>query len=51
MKSKQVIQMKTYLQNRNGLPDLENELTVTRGEERGVVREFGIDMYTLPYLK
>ena len=43
--------LKTYLQIRNRLTDLENELTVTRGEERGVVREFGIDMYTLPYLK
>ena len=43
--------LKTYLQIRNRLTDLENELMVTRGEERGVVREFGVDMYTLPYLK
>ena len=33
--------------------DLENELIVTGGEgwREGIVREFGIDMYTLPYLK
>ena len=43
----------TYLQSRNRLTDLENELMVTRGEgwEQGIVREFGIDMYTLLYLK
>ena len=42
-----------YLQNRNGLTDLENEVMVT-GEEgwrEGIVREFGIDMYMLLYLK
>ena len=42
-----------YLQNR--LTDLENELMVTRQEwegwREGIVREFGIDMYTLLYLK
>ena len=33
--------------------DLQNERTVTRGEgwEKGMVREFGMDMYTLLYLK
>ena len=43
----------TYLQNRNRLTDLDNELMVTRGEGwgEGIVREFGIDMYTLLYLK
>ena len=43
----------TYLQNRNRLTDLENELMVTRGEGSGggVDWEFGIDMYTLLYLK
>ena len=42
-----------YLQNRNGLTDLENELMVTRwGRVEGrIVKEFGIDMYTLLYLK
>ena len=40
-------------QNRNRLTDLENKLMVTRGEGLGggIVREFGIDMYTLLYLK
>ena len=42
-----------YLQNRNGLTDLENEFMVTRREGwgKGIVREFGIDMYTLLYFK
>ena len=44
-----------YFQNRSGLTDLENELMVTgvggQGWREGTVREFGIDMYTLPYLK
>ena len=33
--------------------DSENELMVTRGEgwEEGIVRKFGIDMYTLLYLR
>ena len=42
-----------YLQNR--LTDLENELMVTRQEwegwREGIVREFGIHMYTLLSLK
>ena len=37
------------LQNRKRLTDLENELMVARGE--GIVREFGMDMYTLLYFK
>ena len=43
----------TYLQNRNRLPDLENELMIAKGEEwrKGIVREFGMDTYTLLYLK
>ena len=41
------------LQNRKRLTDLENKLMVARGEGRreGIVREFGMDMYTLLYLK
>ena len=43
----------SWLQNRNRFPDLENELMVTRGEScgEGIVREFGIDMYTMLYIK
>ena len=35
------------------LTDLENELMVSRGEPwgKGIVREFGMDMYTHLYLK
>ena len=41
------------LQNRKRLTDLENKLMVARGEGRreGIVREFGMVMYTLLYLK
>ena len=41
------------IQNRNRLPDLENELTVASREGwwEELVREFGIDLYTLLYLK
>ena len=41
------------LQNRKRLTDLENKLIVARGEEWGerIVRELGIDMETLLYLK
>ena len=41
------------LQNRKRLTDLENKLMVAMREEREkeIVREFGIDMYTLLYLK
>ena len=47
-----MIQM-NFLKNRNRLRDLENKLTVTREEGwgEGIVREFGIDMYTLVYLR
>ena len=39
--------------NRNRLTDLENELLVARGESwrEGIVREFGINIYTLLYSK
>ena len=37
------------LQNTKRFTDLENELTVARGE--GIVREFGVDRYTQLYLK
>ena len=42
-----------YLQNRNRLTNLENKLMVTREKwwGEGTVRDFGIDMYTLLYLK
>ena len=41
------------LQNRKRLTDLEKELMVARGERwrEGIVRESGMDMYTLLYLK
>ena len=41
------------LSDRNGLTDLENKLMVARVEEQreGIVREFGVDMHTLLYLK
>ena len=37
------------LQSRNRLTDLENEFMVIRRE--GIVREFGMSIYTLLYLK
>ena len=37
------------LQNRNGFRDIENELTVAKGE--GIVSKFGVDMYTWLYFK
>ena len=42
-----------YLCNRNILTDLENEIMVVRGKKKGeeIVREFGINMHTLLYLK
>ena len=41
-----------YLQKRNKLTNLEKELTVAgEGWREGVVREFGIDMYIVIYLK
>ena len=41
------------LQNKNRITDLEKELMVFSGEGwgEGIVREFGVDMYTLLYLK
>ena len=43
----------SYLQNRNRLTDLENKLTVAGGGwmDEGMVRESGMNMYTLLYLK
>ena len=41
----------TYLQNRNRLTDSENELIVMGGRVVGRDREFGMDVYTLLYLK
>ena len=50
---KKMIQM-NLLQNRNTLTDLENKLFVTKGErsaEGGINEEFGINRYTLLYIK
>ena len=45
----------TYLQCRKRLTDLENELIVGKGvgegSGKGIVRTFGMDMYTLLHLK
>ena len=38
-----------YIHNR--LTDFENEITVGRSGGGGIVREFGMNMYTLLYLK
>ena len=40
-------------QKRNSLTDLESKFTIVKGEGwgEGIVREFGMDMYTLLYLK
>ena len=47
---KKMIQ-RTYLQNR--LTDIENKLMVTKGERKGggINWEFGINIYTLLYIK
>ena len=41
------------MQKRNRLTDLENELMVARRKDRGegIVREFGMNVYTMRYLK
>ena len=45
----------TYLKCRKRLTDLENELIVGKGvgvgSGKGIVRKFGMDMYTLLHLK
>ena len=42
----------TYLQNRNRPTDIENKLVVTKGEAGGGINlEFGINIYTLLYIK
>ena len=54
VKSKKKWYKWTYLQNRNRLSDLENKLVVSRGKDgggRGIIREFGMDVYTLLCLK
>ena len=45
--------LQIHLQNRNRLKDLEIELMVTRekGYGRGIDWDFGVDFYTLLYLK
>ena len=45
--------MAEYLLGRNRLTDLENELMVASEEgcTKGIVTEFGMDLYTLLYLK
>ena len=45
--------IQTYLQNRKKLTDFENELILARGKDlgKGQLREIGMDMYTLLYLK
>ena len=43
-----MMQMNFFTRQKQGLTDLENKLMVTRGE--GIVREFGMDVYTLLYL-
>ena len=41
----------TYLQNENRVTNVENKLTVTKGEiERGINREIGTDIYTQLYI-
>ena len=51
VKPKKKLYKWTYKTNR--LTDLENELTATKGEGQGegMVREFGVNMYTLLYLE
>ena len=43
----------TYLQNRNRVTDVENKLTVTKGERggEGINWEIGIEIDTLLYIK
>ena len=49
---KKIIQMNLFTKENSKLTNLENKLTVTMGERLvGIVREFGIDMYTLIYFK
>ena len=55
LKKKQTRYKWTDLQNRNRLIDLENEFMVTGGEGLwgggGIVRDFGINIHTLLYIK
>ena len=45
--------IRTNLHNRNRLTDIENKLMVTKGREdhRGIKYKFGINRYTLLYIK
>ena len=49
---KEMIQMNLFT-NINRLTDLENKFMVAKGEEQGEgrIREFGMNMYTLLYVK
>ena len=53
MKSKKKKMIKTNLQNRNTLTDFKDKLMGTKGErwENGINKEFGINIYTLLYIK
>ena len=47
-----MIQMNLFTKENSKLTHLENKLMVTMGERLvGIVRDFGIDMYTLLYFK
>ena len=48
VESKEKLYKQIYFQNTKRLTDLENELMVAGGR---IVKEFGMDMYTLLYLK
>ena len=53
MESKKKMMQMNLLQTRNRFTNLENKLMVTKGERSGggINWEFGIDIYTLLYLK
>ena len=52
MESKKKWYSWTRLQNRNGFTDLKNELTIAGGKDgEGIVREFGMNVYTVLYWK
>ena len=55
VESKKKLYKWTYFQSRHRLTDFENELLIVAvkggGEGAGEVREFGMDIYTLLYLK
>ena len=54
IQKKKKIQMNFLFQNRKRLTDIENRLMVTKGKGGvggGINQEFGINMYTLLYIK